>query len=303
MAVFTLLLLLLCTFVLLELLQLAGNLYLRRKLSFSFTEEGICVVNSSFLPVFLLRIHFVLYNHTTGAKTQLSGDRVLNGKSTTIFSWEDFSWEFCNQSAGFYEITISDVRLFDSFCLLYISSKISLTGIKIKMPSFHAAEIKEWNAQADSESTGEENGAHSEFGDMVSIREYIPGDSLRQMHFKLSAKFDDLYVKEYEAEETQEQILIYETIDGMAATVTEEEIEAKLEDFFSRSLTLVQEGAAHKIIWYDGKRKKLEIHRIDSTDILVESMYLLMRCERSRSDQTTVQIFSVRGGSGKEHTG
>ena len=171
------------------------------------------------------------------------------------------------------------------------------------MPSFHAAEIKEWNAQADSESTGEENGAHSEFGDMVSIREYIPGDSLRQMHFKLSAKFDDLYVKEYEAEETQEQILIYETIDGMAATVTEEEIEAKLEDFFSRSLTLVQEGAAHKIIWYDGKRKKLEIHRIDSTDILVESMYLLMRCERSRSDQTTVQIFSVRGGSGKEHTG
>lgn len=115
-----------------------------------------------------------------------------------------------------------------------------------------------------------------ESGDDVSeiyqIREYRAGDSLRDIHWKLSAKTDEFMVKEH-GRPLGAAVLVWldlsmdeKSKDGVADTV--------LDVVASLSMSLLEAGCAHIVSWYEVENRRIQKEHVSKEEHIYE---LLMR--------------------------
>ena len=83
-----------------------------------------------------------------------------------------------------------------------------------------------------------------------AIREYMPGDSIRQIHWKLSQKTDTIMVRESGAEDSS-RILLAIDISGESGENGCAAISAMAETFLSISRALWRAGLAHTLCWQE----------------------------------------------------
>lgn len=88
----------------------------------------------------------------------------------------------------------------------------------------------------------------SVYGD---IREYVPGDPVRQIHWKLSEKTDRLLIRE-QAHSSEKRIRLLLDIFGSGALP--ERISDAAEALLSASRSLAGEGYAHEVCWPDTEK-------------------------------------------------
>lgn len=82
-------------------------------------------------------------------------------------------------------------------------------------------------------------------GETFAVREYIPGDALRKIHWKLSEKTDRLMVREFGLPVVNEVLLLLETAGSADAGATN----AVTEVFASVSRALLSQGRVHQVGW------------------------------------------------------
>ncbi len=128
--------------------------------------------------------------------------------SASVGRGRDFSRACFFSNRGVYAIGVESVEYFDFLRL-----------IKIKKPLKKAADIKvtpgvvELSPPVMSERRQQENSAYAgtapllSGGDVVGVREYVFGDNLKNAHWKLSAKSDDIIMKSF-AEDVYEQAVV-----------------------------------------------------------------------------------------------
>ncbi len=270
-------------------LQVAANGMLIKQMEPKFCEQGICIRNRSIFPVSRLRLKLEIRNRTIGTVAFDTLYGYANARDEQLILWE-----MKDKTAGFYEITIQRLTLYDLFSATRISRKMNVQKNRVIMPEIRNG-IEERYERALSERLEEERrGEKSDYGEMLSIRDYVPGDSLHQIHFKLSAKYDKLCVREFETGEEYENVLIYETMDYPDSNREESEMQGerleRLTDFFSLCIYLIQRGQTCRLMWYDGNEGRMESHRVTIMDELLEIILLLMKCERTISHRTTAQM-------------
>lgn len=102
-----------------------------------------------------------------------------------------------------------------------------------------------------------QDGLQKELNQSVEIRNYQPGDKIRSIHWKLSAKMDDLMVQEQTATKTC-PVLVYldmqdERMQGKKKIRKRDTSNAEsfLTILLSLSESLIQNECIHYIIWYD----------------------------------------------------
>lgn len=93
----------------------------------------------------------------------------------------------------------------------------------------------------------------SDPGETFAVREYVPGDAIRKIHWKLSEKTGQMMVREFGMPVVNEVALLLEN----AGSPSPEEIDAVTEVFASVSNALVGSGVHHKVFWWDQDRKDL----------------------------------------------
>ena len=93
----------------------------------------------------------------------------------------------------------------------------------------------------------------SDPGETFAIREYVPGDAIRQIHWKLSEKTDKLMVREFGLPVVNEVALLLET----AGSTTGSETDAVTEVFASISSALAAADIHHHVFWRDEKTDEL----------------------------------------------
>lgn len=93
--------------------------------------------------------------------------------------------------------------------------------------------------------------AGSDPSEIFQIREYIPGDPIRQIHWKLSEKTDRLMVREFGLPVVNQVLLLLETSLPPNAILTPEELDAILDTLVSVSAALTEMGTIHSIGWLD----------------------------------------------------
>ena len=129
-------------------------------------------------------------------------------------------------------------------------------------------------------------------GDDVSqisqIRNYIPGDKLQNIHWKLSAKSEELQVKEYSLPYSDDVILLLEVfVDSEMPEIFDEMIEKA----FAVSGNLIKQGRKFNIVWYDVNQNNFVSKEVNNSDELLAGIMDLYYAVPEKINGTTYEMY------------
>lgn len=265
---FALLLLFLFSFAELIYRYLTVSAYVEIPISIAEQEQpfhmGICVNNKGRLPMGRMGV-------CMGVKNRFE----LKEKK----DWISFSGISCGQAffdtkvvlkqAGNHVFFIEKIRLYSIMGLLSIKKKCIDVGSVLVMPKIHAIGINITEQTrhfiADAEIYDAFRAGH-DVTETFEIRNYQPKDKLQNIHWKLSAKMDELMVKENGLPKPCCIVLMAEIKNAKDFSIS-----AFLELFVSLSFALMDAKCSHYVAWY-GMDGELVRVRIDDE----ESYYMFL---------------------------
>ncbi|MCR5251520.1 MAG: DUF58 domain-containing protein [Lachnospiraceae bacterium] len=103
--------------------------------------------------------------------------------------------------------------------------------------------------------------------DLLEIREYRPGDRLKDIHWKMTAKTDELSVKEYERARDLYFLLLPE-LEGNF-------LQRNLSLFFSIGKRLLKEQERYRVAIYHSGDRSFEFLRVGNEEDLLQALYRL----------------------------
>ena len=108
-------------------------------------------------------------------------------------------------------------------------------------------------AAADSERYSQTR-AGSDPSETFAVREYVPGDPIRQIHWKLSQKADALMLRELGLPVVNQTLLVFRNVLTEGEEVSPHRADAMAEVFLSISRALANDSFAHTAAFSDGGR-------------------------------------------------
>lgn len=109
-------------------------------------------------------------------------------------------------------------------------------------------------------STAEKHRPLQESSDSSGIREYVPGDPVRRIHWKLSDKMDTLMIREDESAEAGQLLLALD----LSSAMDGEAVSDRTEMLFSISHALLDSGIPHGVLWHPASAAQPELRRIET---------------------------------------
>lgn len=219
----------------------------------------LTVTNLSILPKPRLHITVTCRNLRTGetADSGLELSLLPKERRQAAFS---FDCAHC----GKVELTLGDVRLSDLFGLfeqeLHLEENRSFTVLPLLFEPSISLEYSDM-AMPDSDTYSAAKPG-SDPGETFDIREYVPGDAIRKIHWKLSEKTDKTMVREFGLPVVNEVALLLET----AGSASAEEVDAITEVFASISSKLASNNIRHHVFWRDAKTDELRQFSVTTGD-------------------------------------
>ena len=120
------------------------------------------------------------------------------------------------------------------------------------------------NCPDDSESYAPDRAGY-DLSEVYQLREYRPGDSLRQMHWKLSGKLDRLVIREASLPVRRSVLLFWER----AQKAVPEGTDAQADVVVTFCRSLLEAGVQFTIAWNDATEQRCVSQQIRSMDELI----------------------------------
>ncbi len=252
-------------------------------------ETGECyleVKSQTFLPIAKVRCSLSMYNSLTGETSEQEVHFSLNGKATErVFI--DLKSMFC----GNIRIRLEKADCFDLLGVFFITEKPEVTADLLVLPNTFDMELelfenKEKNSEAFAYSLEQAGMNNSE---ILGIKPYVPGDNVKNIHWKLSGKLDDLMMKELSEAVDYSLLVLLETegLDRKEAAVSDAMIEA----FVSVSKALIENGRTHSIGWFDSKVDDFHIEEVVSMDHLISMVRQILKVERKGREESALSAY------------
>ncbi len=176
--------------------------------------------------------------------------------------------------AGNYEIGPQKLRIYDMVSLFSMTKKLSgRKNIQVmprisEIPVFLTQPVKNFFGDSDYYDEEKRGYDHSE---TFQIRPYVPGDRLQAIHWKLSAKTDELMVKESSLPKACAVVLF---LDYRSDKKKKGSFGTFLELGASLSFSMMDARCPHYVVWYEEEICDITRMRIDDE----ESFYLFLSC-------------------------
>ena len=230
----------------------------------------LIITNHCFLPVNRMRAMITVNDVMRGRKKRylMTLPAVPKGESEYIRS-VSFS------GTGNYEITLRKLRIYDITGILFMNIPVKKQGAVQVMPELHDVPVrltqatKNFYGEAD---VYDENQPGHDKSELFQVREYRPGDRLQNVHWKLTAKQDELIVKEYSLPKACPVILFLSYRPGKKKQQLR-----YLELVSSLSFSIMDAGCPHYVVWYDGATADVMRIRVDDEESLFYMIGVLMR--------------------------
>lgn len=131
----------------------------------------------------------------------------------------------------------------------------------------------------------------NDFSETFQIREYAPGDSIKQIHWKLSEKLDKTIVRDPSLPIAKNIMLYWDKTSGKASPA---EMDAMAEVISSVAQSLCRSGYEFVLGWNDGNRN--ENVRITSDEDLLEAIPRLIKyCPFDPEEEENENVFENFG--------
>ena len=231
----------------------------KNKYYFNIANEGLF-----FLPY--IDIHF--YSSNTLYAGQMNNKAISVKPNKSIKVEYDIECKY----RGHYEIGISQIEIRDLLKLICIKYKPKEVNkiivypriMDIKKIALFKGKISEM---------GENSDAKTNVGDIADIREYIYGDSLNKIHWKLSAKYSKIMIKEMNTQ-VSEYLIVYLdlrrfNIDDDTKIIAEDAI---IEAATNITYYLSKNGIPYEFIYYNNGINSITCN----TEVDFETIYNIM---------------------------
>lgn len=151
--------------------------------------------------------------------------------------------------SGAYQLTATKISCNDYLHLFTFKRDIFAKAEVMIYPSYHEMEsLEEASLKEGFDEFEESEKKGTVSSNVTDVREYIPGDRLQKIHWKLSAKIDKLMVKENEQTSTNQFSLLLELFQP---TPDSDCLEKSLENLFSAATTFLKKGQSFFFIYFN----------------------------------------------------
>ena len=186
------------------------------------------------------------------------------------------SLRIASEYCGRLRVWVPQVVLYDCFGIFGIRCKCNaVTHMTVQAETFEPNVVLVPNPSStdDSESYSQERSG-ADLTETFQLREYVPGDSPRQIHWKLTNKFDKLIVRDPGLPISKNVLVFWERT---GETNNPERIDAQAEVIISLCRSLVDMGIQFTVGWIDTDRNLCITHRIREMDEFVGIIPRLLR--------------------------
>ena len=252
------------------------NLSIELKLPKAAEQNGIwkgrlTLTNHSVLPVFLGKGTLLWENEFTGEKGEMPIAFSLGGKGKQVIEIQGRS-----QWCGCIRFALNSWKSFDFFGICSRKRKTELCSCTVVMPEKQKQDFSFLTKEGfDMESfrySGSRPG--DDPGETFDIREYREGDSIRQIHWKLTGKMDRLMIREKSFPVDDTVLILAEAFlpekDPGTAQTLAEVFAAVLSSFMEQGISC-QAGV------YDGSTGRFYIEKLRRQEDYENILYLFLR--------------------------
>ena len=240
--------LLLC--VVLPLLSFGVNFAVRNRLHISLSlptsttkKTAVAVVaelrNESLFPALRVFVPIQVRNDLTGEVHQFDITLSAGAKSSqrTTFLLES---DYC----GRLSLQTEKILVADYFGILPVKAAVASGAKTTVLPDMFPSEVRLTPAPAASDE-GSESRRGPDRSEVFQLREYRPGDDVRQIHWKLSSKLDELIWKEPSMPESRSLLVAWDKRNQ----ATPEAMDAMAEAVSSVCQGILSEGVPFELCW------------------------------------------------------
>lgn len=274
------------------------NFLLRHRLRTSIAlpmagEKGRCFAasvtfcNPTRLPTGKVEGVLCVRNELTGEQTRL---RLL--ASVPAGGSQEVQARVLTKHCGYLHIWVERVRVFDLFHILPVPCCAGAKGSVCVLPDTFPMRIYlsvSPQTPQDSETYSTQR-AGNDFSETFQLRDYLPGDSLRSVHWKLSGKLDRLVVREPGLPITRSTLVFWDNSTGRP-----EATDALAETAASICQALCRQGLSYHLAWNDGNARQLPVRQIDRPEDFYECLPLLIRAHASGEESGCGQYLRELG--------
>ena len=253
---------------LLPLISIPMNLYLRKNIRLQLTAEPnlpkravgtvkLELENRTHLPVnpvFNLTVRNLLSGTVCREKLRFTGGHMTAGIKS----------DHC----GRLRVTLEKAKLYDCFGLIGIPLSCRETCHITVQPEVFETNITLLDSMgglAESEQYSQYRPG-ADLTETYQLREYVPGDSPRQIHWKLSGKLDRLIVRDPGLPIVQDVLLYWER---RAPEETPQSIDAQAEVIVSIARALLDQNVQFRLGWNDTNENRCILQEIRELDDLI----------------------------------
>lgn len=220
-------------------------------------EVRVTIENPDMIPVSSVETEVLCENLRTGEIDSYVINDTPRPKGTRTATFEVLP-----KHAGRYRISVGSAEISDPLKLKSRRVPCSDSQFFTIMPETFEMQLSYASDAAMLESDRSADSRRgNDPGEVRSIREYVPGDPVRNIHWKLSEKTDKLLVKELGNPITDQFLVILDTANDIAQDPIALETIASV--FVSLAETLRQQASGLSIAWTDPETGKAVIRKIN----------------------------------------
>lgn len=246
--------------------------------------------NSSPLPLPSVRCVLEVQNLLTGETSTSPVSVSVGGKKTT-----EVDLVFSSAHCGKVAVRCFYLRILDPFSLFArMVLSIAMESVLI-LPTVSPVDISLADAAEllqDSETYSTQRPGYDP-SETFRIREYIPGDPIRQIHWKLSQKTDAPLVRDFGLPVVNELLILLETTSIPGGTVSPQDMDDMLDLLFSLSQALVMADRPYAVGWQDALSGRYMEREITSPEDLSELRELLLSNSIHSSEITVAGCYAM----------
>ena len=250
-------------------------------------EAGTLAVEfqkSGFLPLCLIGCSLSVENRLTGGR-----QRLFVRTFAPVGRKSAAEYDFVSAHCGSLLVQTRRVRLYDPFGLIGIPWKDTAEAKTTVQPKGFAQSVlvrqDAW-CPDDSETYSQEKPGF-DLSEVYQLRDYQPGDSLRQMHWKLSEKLDRLVIREPSLPVQRSILVLWER----AQTESAAQSDAQADVIVTLCRSLLEAGAQFTLAWNDTAESRLVMQPLHDLDELSGILPRLLAARATLEDESGAERF------------
>lgn len=246
------------------------------------------VRNKGFFAVARTRIQLVVRDSMRGKKRKywMTLPAIPRGESEFIRSVVFYG-------TGNYEVQLRCMRIYDMTGLLHVDLRARSMGQVQVLPRLHDVAVRLTSAIQNFYGESDVYDEHSpgyDNSELFQVREYRAGDRLQNVHWKLTAKQDEIMVKEHSLPKAC-PVLLFLNYRPRFGRKERLRLLSFLEVAASLSFSIMDAGCPHYVVWYDAVEKDVMRLRIDEEESLFYFLGLLMKVRFGRTREDLLQRY------------